>query len=94
MRFGSKILVMLASSAILFNLGLGCANLNVDPAVLQTGLQGLAVGWFNGVFDTATGLLPLGTDGQAVVNVVNNVLDRSIAVTVDRLVPDAPVYPN
>ena len=93
MRFGSKILVMLASSAILFNLGLGC-NLNVDPAVVETGLQGLAVDRFNGVFDTVTGLLPLGTDGQAVVDVVNNVLDQSVVVTVDRLVPDAPVYPN
>jgi len=93
MRFGSKILVMLASSAILFNVGLGC-NLNVDPAVVQTGLQGLAVDWFNGVFDTVTGLLPLGTDGQKVVDVVNDVLDRSVVVTVDRLVPDAPVYPN
>jgi len=94
MRFGSKILVMLASSAILLNLGLGCANLNVDPAVVESGVQGLAVGWFNGVFDTVTGLLPLGTDGQAVVDVVNNVLDRSVVVSVDRLVPDAPVYPN
>ncbi len=93
MRFGSKILVMLASSVILFNVGLGC-NLNVDPAVVENGLQGLAVGWFNGVFDTVTGLLPLGTDGQAVVNVVNDVLDESVRVTVDRLVPDAPVYPN
>lgn len=93
MRFGSKILVMLASSVILFNVGLGC-NLNVDPAVVENGLQGLAVGWFNGVFDAATGLLPLGTDGQLVVDVINDVLDESVRVTVDRLVPDAPVYPN
>lgn len=93
MRFMSKILVMLASGVILFNLGTGC-NLNIDPAVVETGLEGLAVGWFNGVFDTVTGLLPLGTDGQLVVDVINDVLDESVRVTVDRLVPDAPVYPN
>lgn len=93
MRFMSKILMMLASSAILFNVGLGC-NLNVDPAVVQTGLQGLVGGWVDGVCDAVTGVLPLGTDGQAVADVVCDVVGASVDVTVDRAVPDAPDYPN
>jgi hypothetical protein len=93
MRLSERLVVLLTSSAIMLGLGWGC-NLNVDPAVVQDGLQELAAGWVDCACQAVTGLAPLGTDGQAIANVACDVIGASVDVSIDELVPDAPAYPN
>jgi hypothetical protein len=92
MRF-AKVLMIVASGSMLFTLLGGC-NLNVDPAVVESGLQGIASGWVDCVCDFVTGLVPLGTDAQPFVDLACDVVHRSVDVSVDMRIPDAPVYPN
>ena len=91
MRCMNKVLILLASGAMLLGWGMGC---NLLPAQLEAAIleqtdfwwerkQGEVEDWFN-----------IGADGQIATEFVFDLIIDSVRNHVDEAVPDAAGFPN
>jgi hypothetical protein len=89
MRFLKSVVVILASSALLFNFGFGC---DVSSAELTAASQVLANGAVNTVLDPVEEFV--GGNANPFVVFFDSLLAASINNGIDRQIPDDPQFPN